>query len=247
MAASAVVAKAEGALSSQAGTKNFDGLERIIDPLWANAIDLLNLVEQRGILHRDAAKARIGQFVIVSGDLGLIDLSQLKLIWESAELRNMCERIMAAATKNDPQGEALVKTFISQNNKSTSEKDFLALAKMMINVFKDLPESIQGRVSDESGNLFSFSLREDGLISNPTDLFLKHGIVISGKWAVMGILDAQPDSLTDQSNPPGQFLGLTGNPLVGLLNATAILGRMAGRPDNAFGITPLLIFRPAGD
>jgi hypothetical protein len=246
-AASAVVAKAEGKLSAQIGTKNADGLERMIDPLWANAIDLLNLVDQRGILHRDAKKARIGQFVLVSGELGLIDLSHLSLVWGTPELRTACERSFAAGLKNDPASEGLIKTFIKQNNKTTSEQDFLALAKFMINVFKELPESIQGRISDGEGNLFSFSLREDGLISTPTDLFLKHGIVIAGMWAVVGILDAQPDNAADQDNPPGKFLGLTGNPLVSLLKGVAGLGRQVGRPDNAFGITPLLIFRTAGD
>lgn len=39
------------------------------DPLWANALAFLDYLEQKSLLSRDIATARIGQFVLTSGEL----------------------------------------------------------------------------------------------------------------------------------------------------------------------------------
>jgi hypothetical protein len=90
------------------------------------------------------------------------------------------------------------------------------------------------------------SLAENGLMVPASDLMLKHGIAISGLWSMVGVIDALPDDINGESAhqtaqaDAAKSLGFTGETIGGL--APAIRG-MLGRPKDAFGMTPLLIFR----
>ena len=81
------------------------------------------------------------------------------------------------------------------------------------------------------------------------DLFLKHGVAISGEWAMFGIVDALPGGygeldgqlaiMTDinPDNPGGELLAK-------IAAATVPFAKMfLGRPETSFGMTPILIFR----
>jgi hypothetical protein len=88
------------------------------------------------------------------------------------------------------------------------------------------------------------------LVGLSTDLVLKHGAYVPGKWRMLGVLDARPESEVDPANA-GQLnnlekavANLAGTP-IGRVTAqlSPQVRRLLGRPRLAFGMTPLLIFR----
>jgi hypothetical protein len=49
--------------------------ERVYDPFWTNALTLLDYLEVNGLIQRDIWQARIGQFVLVKGNLIVLDVT----------------------------------------------------------------------------------------------------------------------------------------------------------------------------
>jgi hypothetical protein len=66
--------------------------ERIYDPLWSNARTLLDYLEAANLIGRDLATARIGQFVIASGDLTVLNTSMLPKFFESTRYQELTIR-----------------------------------------------------------------------------------------------------------------------------------------------------------
>ena len=240
-AANAVVARAGSSFSTRHGNTNRDSIERTFDPFWTNAVDLLDLLESRSLLHRDMTSAGIGKFVLVTGKLAIIDLSQLKLVWGIPELRSLCEKAIA-----DGLGDSEVSAAFFPKHKNSREQASKAFSKLMVTVFQSLPETVQGRLADEENRLFYFTLDDAGLVSSPTELLLKHGLAIAGDWSIMGILDAFPGPRSFDEHGVASSLGLAGNPLTILLGGMQGILQQAGKPDDAYGLSPLLIFRSAG-
>ncbi|MGR8933372.1 MAG: hypothetical protein ACU837_03160 [Gammaproteobacteria bacterium] len=91
-----------------------------------------------------------------------------------------------------------------------------------------------------SGNSLWSSLEEEHLKINSDDITLKHGSNFAGHWYVLGILDAKPDngieSITNHHDIANDLIrGMTE-----MLNMTR---EFLGRPRDAYGITPIAIFR----
>lgn len=226
--------------AEQTNTTTSDVLESSVDPLWGNAIDLLNILAARGMIVRDPNQARIGQFVLVEGRLNIFNLQQLNMIWNNPKLLGMIQAGIAGAMQASGDFDGYVESAIKQNGKTTSRKDYSELAKQIVGTIKDLPASIQGRITSPlCGATFSFCLQEDSLTTTALDLFLKHGTAIQGEWAVLGILDAEPDSYAGA--PPKEE-----SPFFSLLNGLSGMARHVGRPPDAYGISPLLVFRGIG-
>src|SRR4029077_11736169 len=64
-----------------------DAAERTYDPLWRNALMLLDWLEEADLINRDITKTSIGQFVIVSGDLSVLNAAIMRDTWVSPTLR----------------------------------------------------------------------------------------------------------------------------------------------------------------
>jgi hypothetical protein len=94
------------------------------------------------------------------------------------------------------------------------------------------------------------NLREEFMVTPPSELVLTHGTSMPGEWAMLGILSGRPDhghiehqqKLAEMGSalPPGVM-----NSAIGLLaQQMAPMIRMAlGRPANAYAVTPILVFR----
>jgi hypothetical protein len=75
---------------------------------------------------------------------------------------------------------------------------------------------------------------------------LKHGIQLAGEWLTLGILDAVPTHpLSDaQTEAQNAVTMATLGPMMGGLGVMAdVLRPILGRPSEAYGLTPLLVFR----
>jgi hypothetical protein len=218
--------------------------ERVYDPLWANAREILDYPTERDMIERSLDVARIGQFVLVSGALAVLDLPMLQQLWELPIVRST----IAAGNRATPdpsrpasqmQSRADRKRHRQQSSKPTIADNPV---QFMIDIIKYLPHLIQAGIKTEAGDSVWCSLREESLVVSSADLMLKHGTVLSGIWNILGILDALPDDPGDQS--PDLSAVLEDAPLANPARALGPMVRqLMGRPTRAYGITPLLIFR----
>ncbi|MGM1003059.1 hypothetical protein [Acinetobacter haemolyticus] len=82
------------------------------------------------------------------------------------------------------------------------------------------------------------SLAREDMSTVIHDINFKHGEKLAGKWYVLGILDAIPNSM-DASN---FTLPSTGE-MEQFKSAMSEMMKMFGRENEAFGMTPIAIFR----
>ena len=197
-----------------------EALTTTYDPLWQNALALLDYLQQRKLIQRDVAQARIGQFVLIQGDLDVVDLGTLGRAWSESPFK----KLALAASGVGPGTR--------KGQQRTETEAGLSFIKL-------LPHSIQATLR---GTISVWCcLQSAGMVTPADDLLLKHGVTVQGRWSLLGILDAGPDShLPDSASPNVQDL-------VGLMRMLAPSARqLLGRPADHYGVTPLLIFREAG-
>lgn len=186
--------------------------QRTYDPIWANALLLLEYLNDQGYINRHLPNANMGQFVLVKGDLWVLDLGLMKEIF----------------------GQQAFQGFLASSAQLPVDQQ--AMISMLIPLVSVIPHVTQAVLVSPSGMTWS-SLNPAGLTMPVPDLMMKHGFSIAGKWNVLGVLDATPDKKAPPT-PPN-----LGPYVAALLGLAPAVRPMMGRPADAFGITPLLIFR----
>ncbi len=230
--------------------------ERVYDPFWANALYLMDTLDERGMIHRDLGTAPIGGIVLISGQMSVIDLGLLKEMWALPGIRKLMLKgigLHDSSTKqagsNRHERRAAGKQAVDR--KPTDENTDNAV--LMLELMPVLPHSMNVLVFDGQRDTWA-NLKEEHLIGNGSDLVLKHGVSVPGQWQILGILDAQPDeggqadvaanSRVDFTDPGRQkFSSLAGQMAVIM---SPIVRIMLGRAGSHYGVTPLLIFREVG-
>lgn len=235
------IAKYENKNAEAVTASSREDVLRVYDPTWTNARTLLDLLDERGAIRRDLLSAKIGQIVLVTGQIAFYDLELLSRMWGLPSVKKLMTKgvpdtpQLSSAQKRTAEGKRLSEAFAklradAQNN--------LALAQDMLPI---MPHSVQLRVYSAGGDLTWGVLRREGMVMEGSDVVLKHGLSVPGVWSVLGILDAAPDDPSGnnrQQAPNGSEM------LAKLYEAMAPAIRvMLGRPTEAFGITPLLVFR----
>src|SRR5262249_40218345 len=97
--ANLAVVRGGASFEGQRSAAEREGAERAYDPLWTNVIELLHLLEDKRLIERDLTRARMGQFVLVSGDLAVLDFAMIKMIWENEALRGQVEKTIATSVQ----------------------------------------------------------------------------------------------------------------------------------------------------
>ena len=230
--------------------------ERVYDPFWANARELLDVLDERRMICRDLSAAAIGSVVLISGRMSVVDLSLFKALWGLEGIRAVARKGVMVSRPVEPQPmvnrhgkRAMTKQRPTQVSKSPAEESL----DLMLEMLPVLPHSLSVIVSGAEGVSWA-NLKEEHLIGGGSDLILKHGMDIPGEWHMLGILDAHPDlggQAAVEANNAINFadpLRLQSNSLVGQLAAimSPIFRVLVGRPGSNFGITPLMIFRQVG-
>jgi hypothetical protein len=211
--------------------EGMEGLEREYDPLWANALTLLDYLASRNLICSDLSKAGIGQFVKVTGSLRIHDLGTLKLMWDIPSVR----RQMGIGTISKSQAKRI----------DPAAKAAIEGLETGIEIMKTLPHGISARTTTPSGTEIWASLHGGSMTGSSSDLFLKHGDQIAGSWTMLGVLDAEPDNITPTNfTEEEQAFRLFSNGFSHILDVLGPLTRMfLGRPSGAYGMTPLVIYR----
>lgn len=220
----------------------FTASERVYDPLWVNAREILDYLTVRDMIQRDLAKASIGQFVLVSGTLLVLDMPVLKAAWSMPAVQRLLKAGMQQQAQ--PTGNREQRRAQGQQGSNKQATDELDLAVSLLSV---IPHILQCRVVGNGVDAWC-SLDEQSVVGKTSDLTLKHGTLVQGAWSVLGVLDALPDQgAVLNADLASAVNDVVATPLGQLSARFAPAARfLLGRPDHAYGLTPLLIFRQLG-
>jgi hypothetical protein len=207
---------------------------------------LLDYLSGAALINRDITTAHIGQFVIASGELTILNAAIMAKTWVSPRMRD--EAVKQYVNNAKVQWNANpVNAAMKESDKEKAEQMFLDTAKFHAQISLEnieyYPHSISCAISGDSFSVWS-PLHEEGMTGAATDLSLMHGSEVPGVWHLLGILDALPSPIPAQiavlpSTVPVHFSASIKN--------FANMGRtLLGRTPEAYGITPLLVFREAG-
>lgn len=221
-------------------TGAFHGIDREYDPLWANALSLLDMLEERGLVDVDIERGALGSFVLVQGKVSLSDFSMYRGLWDfpltktliSETVFGQQEELMAAAAANLPKLRHRGKHPGAQKQPMND-----VITETFISILKMMPHTAQVSLRREEGESCWGTLRPDALVVPASDSVLKHGTVIPGEWHMLAILDASPFETESDQDTNVNLLGQALNALAGPTR------NLLGRPEGSYGVTPLLIFR----
>ncbi|WP_176317730.1 DUF6414 family protein [Burkholderia vietnamiensis] len=228
--ASALIAKAEvkGAVTGKLGTleSSLSSVERSFDASWSLPLNVLDRLDEAGLITRDISTAKIGSVVLITGTPQLHDIKLLQDVWKPA---------IGFMTSQEK---------ITHRNKSeiTSKKMMLQSIGEVLQV---MPPTPQITMADVSGRLVWGCLNDDHMVISASSLALTHGTSVKGTWHVLAVLDATPDEDIDDPHEFDSVMAYSQ-----LMASTAdVLGSirdLMGRPSQAYGITPVVIFRSIG-
>lgn len=203
--------------STSAKTGNENNFSRTYDPLWQNSLALLHYLEQRNLINKSIRNTRIGQFILVSGELFMFDIGFYQKLLQKPR-----------------STQGFIKGYIgASENKKTANNE----AHETLELFTSLPASTQARLMNEDYSSWS-TLLNSGLSLSPDDLLLKHGSFVAGEWHMLGILDAFPDEVV--GNLDYSFLPQFHKTFA---NYAKEIRPKFGRDPDSYGITPLIVFR----
>lgn len=204
--------------------------EHLYDGIPTMPREMINILDDLGFIYRELSDAMLGNLVLLTGRLGVIDIEVTK------ELVG-------------PALNFYIKDLLKENTQESRNlaKEIKDNLKDITQLFKGIPFGLEakllqytGKIDEESGiplcNEAWMTLNRDEIIGNPLDLNFKHGEFLAGEWHVLGVLDALPYDDFTYTTAPNEFRD-------GIVNMVKMIKTVAGRPDSAFGITPIAIFR----
>lgn len=221
--------------------------ERLYDPLWTNARTLLDYLAHRDMIQRELGTAQVGQFVLVQGQIMLLDLAMLKGAWDKGPIQKMIRAGAQAEAQSNQPRPSRAERRANRPSVGSNQQDGLAETDMLLSLLTLLPHSTQARLIGTDVNVWC-SLDVESIVGQSSDLTLKHGALIPGDWFMLGVLDAypyDPDFRNAEGESESELFGRIAETGIGQLVArlAPIVRQVMGRPPSAFGMTPLLIFR----
>lgn len=204
--------------------------ERHFDASWSLPINLLDKLSESGLIHNGLNGERLGSTVLVQGRMRIFDIS-------------MVQKAMPFLGKvfQNEQPKLPPK---AQKKRNDSIDDFNIAPGITLGMARDLldviPNTLQVDFIDEKGHTIWMTINKDYLTINPDDMALKYGGTIPGTWYVVGLIDALPEPYENESLLPVFPDNAIKDGLTSMLDA---IKGMAGRDNNAYGMTPLIIFR----
>ena len=189
--------------------------------------EMINRLDELGFIHRELTENMLGNLVLLEGRLGVVDIGVSK------ELINPALNVHIKDLLKEKETKQLGQTL--KNN----QKD-------MVDFIKALPFSLEARLLVETGQIGEdgikladevwMTLDREEVINSPHDLNFKHGQFLAGKWYVLGVLDALPFDGFTFNTEENEFRE-------GISTLIKLMKEMVGRPETAYGLTPIAIFR----
>lgn len=239
-AVNANLAVVKGSVKSEQETS----VQKHYDTQWAAPLTFLEEIQDRGMLNHDVSSARIGDLLILPGTLNLVDLQIFARAFETmagvapsspAPARpapgNRSRRARAAMRSvNQPASSPVVGQI--EEDPGTGFRLLASLEQPLLMLFQT------------AGERFWSAIDRASIVGGSTHLHLKYGPTISGEWHMIGILDCMPSPMTDDGATIGRFCGGAENSFAEtLLAVLRELRILMGRPEECYGITPLILMR----
>lgn len=238
----ATLAKGGMAVDGTVTDDERDAAERTYDPLWRNAKTLLDYLAERELIVRGLADARMGQFVLVTGDFAAFDVGILREAWKLPTIK----KAILESANNADEKQAVGNRHERRKQNIKSSPKGSSEAEAALELIPLLPHSVQGTIRAGDTTTW-FNLREDSMVISSSELLLKHGIGVAGVWSVLGILDAMPqlDQFSMEMHAIEQLTAAASlGGIMSQLSQLAVMARlMLGRPPGSYGMTPLMVFR----
>ena len=208
--------------------------ERTYDPMWVNAINFKEFIEQEGRLVEDLSQAVTGSFVFLKGQLSILDMSALKVFWQNSDIQKRWIR--------NKETQQTAKKVIGDVDKKAGETE-LGNTRLVFDLLAQMPHGIHCII--KSGTIEAWGpIRGNSMVSPIGDITLLHGSEIPGDWKMIAIMDARPNTEEEVEN---LVASIPDTPAHGIRRAVFGLANLArkslGRPAGVYGVTPLLIYR----
>lgn len=200
-------------------------VESSIDTSWILPMVLLNEINDK--IKRNPESAQLGELILISGDMLLLDFPTLK--------------------KNLP----LIKHMIKQNQGEISEGINLGF-----NLMEVIQDSIQLRVKGKNNNnKYWMTLDPEFFTVNRENLAIKYGSILTGDWHILGYIDLKPvdKATSDNDDFHNYFNTETESTLMHqsimdlFVSNMDSLKAITGYNDEEFAITPIMIFKPVSN
>lgn len=229
------VGVAKGEISS--GSSNSDGTKRTFDPAAMLPISVLNALDQKGFIGRNISQSALGSLVLSAGYLRIKDMRQSAVMWpiiEKAIPDNLLNPVVDPSLTQEEKkriraahpGKALIK-------------------KVMGDLINNISMPIQMEMLTNRGQLWS-TIKPDGVFSSIDDIPLKYGSVVNGVWYMLSTIDCFPGAgnkkIVENAWPQSEedISSMFSNTVHSVLSD---IKNLFGRPEDFFGVTPLIIFR----
>lgn len=202
------------------------------DPLWTNSRRLIDYFDDASSTINQSTPS-IGQVRIFAGNLLAYDLSSLTSIMNADAM----EDFIAGGMRNDDTNMA---------NRSPTAKR--AEKKKEASVIREFIKGLSlgiGFVLVTEHHHFWFSVKRQFLSLYELDVPLKFPVHISGTWNVLGVVDALPNDHVEGLKPvlDRQIDGLVPAMVLHMMELTGVTTGMFGRPIEAYGLSPLVVYR----
>ncbi|WP_343514103.1 hypothetical protein [Acinetobacter baumannii] len=204
--------------------------EHLYDGIPTMPREMINRLDELGFINRELNDDMLGNLVLLEGRLGVTDIGVVKELVEPA----LNFYIKDLTKKNTKEARELAKA-LKENTKDAA------------NMVRGIPFGLEAKLLHDTGqkdeetgvslcNEVWMTLNRDEIVGTPTDLNFKHSEFLAGSWYVLGVLDALPFDNFTFNTDPNEFRD-------GVVSMIKMVREFAGRPQTAYGITPIAIFR----
>ncbi|TQC94708.1 hypothetical protein FK216_15610 [Moraxellaceae bacterium AER2_44_116] len=217
--------------SGKGGTSHLasQGSETQYDATPTMPREMINRLDELGFIYRDLNESMLGNLVLYKGTLGVVDIAGTKDLVEPTLNIFISEQLQGGNAAQKKEAQELKKSL-----------------KDIVQVVKVLPFALEARLlvnsgkEDDSGipllDEVWMTLSREEMVGSTHDLNFKHGSYLAGEWFVIGVLDATPfDGFNISESESGMRQGVHA--------LTSMMKNQFGRPESAYGLTPIAIFR----
>lgn len=200
-----------------------ESLEQLMDMHHVLPRDMINLLDEHKLISKKLAANNLGRLVMIQG---LINFADFETLSKNSDLAIDYARVDGAVFSPE------------------EEKNVTSLIK----IIESYPIGVQATMQVKSATTQHawMALDKKYLTSAHLVSALKHEILSSEEFMVLGILDAIPNKFVDDSEDLNGFKDnlINAKPFFEALFAmSGAYKDIIGRPDEYYGITPVSIFR----
>lgn len=210
-------------MAGEKGSSIEESLDQLMDMHHVLPRDMINLLDRHELISKKLAASNLGRLVMVQG---LINFADFETLSKNSDVATEYAQVDGEFTDDEKKN-----------------------VKNVIKIIKAYPIGVQATMQIKSSTTQHawMALDKKYLTSAHLVSALKHDMLSSEEFIVLGILDAIPDKfVTDESKDLERFREslVNAKPFFdALFSMSGTYKELIGRPNDFYGITPVSIFR----